>query len=189
MTFTKFLPVALMVAIIAALYVFVANWLMATYEWTWIALWVPFISWPLYFLVGAKPVSRIGKEVIGLTGGVFFGWLTLAVLVPFANVFGSSLALPAIVFCVAFIILVLELTDWFELAPAYFFAYAAYFAYYFGGVGGFYPDKAAQAMWPVWVLLMVGLILGFLTATWRKKLLEKAGLYGPDQKTVFDKEK
>jgi len=177
-----------MVAIVAALYVLVANWLTA-YGWTWIALWVPFISWPLYFLVGAKPVSRVGKEIIGLIGGVLFGWLTIVAIAPVMTIFGSY-ALPVIVFCVAFIILILELTNWFELATAYFFAYAAYFAYFFGGVGGYYAaGQPAQAMWPVIVLLMVGLFLGFFTANARKKLLEKAGLYGADQKTVFDKEK
>jgi len=189
MTFTKFLPVCFMVAMVAAIYVFVANHLTYNVGWTWIALWMPFISWPLYFVIGPK-ASRLSKQVLGLTGGIILGCITLYIAgLGFLAGLGNYL-LPLIVFCVAFIIVLLELTNWFELAPAYFFAYAGYFAYYFGGVGGFSAEgKIVAAMWPVWVLLMVGLILGFFTFAVRKKILEKEGLYGTDQKTVFDKEK
>jgi len=129
MTFKKFLPVGLMIAAVATLYVIVAQYLKVS------ALWVPFISWPLYFIAGAKP-SRLHKEVIGLIGGVIFAYLTLVVVVPFTGIFGGVLGLPLTVFLVALIIVMLELTDWFELAPAYFFSFAGYFAYVFGGFGG-----------------------------------------------------
>lgn len=181
MTIKQFLPVVLMIAIVAALYVLVAQYFKVS------ALWVPFISWPLYFIAGAKP-SRLHKEVIGLTGGMIFGYLTLVVAVPFTNLFGSVLGLPLTVFLAAFIIVLLELTDWFELAPAYFFAFAGYFAYVFGGFGG--PGATyVSAMFPYWVLLMVGLGLGYFTALLRKKILEKEGIYGAAQETVFDKER
>ena len=181
MTIKQFLPVAIVIAVVAAIYILVVQYLKVS------AIWVPFISWPLYFIAGAKP-SRIHKEIIGLTGGILFGYLTLIVVVPFTNLFGSVLGLPLTVFLAAFIIVLLELTDWFELAPAYFFAYAGYFAYVFGGFGG--PEATyTSVMIPYWILLMVGLGLGCLTASLRKKILEKAGIYGTAQKTVFDKEK
>ncbi|MDO8436446.1 MAG: DUF1097 domain-containing protein [bacterium] len=180
MTIKKFLPVALMIAVVAALYVVVVQYLKIS------ALWVPFISWPLYFIAGAKP-SRLHKEIIALTGGIIFGYLTLVIVVPFTKLFGGTLGLPLTVFIVAFSIVMLELTDWFELAPAYFFSYAGYFAYVFGGFGG-QGATYTSAMFPYWVLLMAGLALGYLTAVFRKKILEKEGVFGKDQETVFDKE-
>lgn len=181
MTVKQFLPVCLMIAVVAAIYVWVAQVLKVS------ALWVPFISWPLYFIAGAKP-SRLHKQIIGLTGGMIFGFLTLVVVVPFTKLFGATLGLPLTVFVVAFLIILLELTDWFELAPAYFFAYAGYFAYVFGGFAG-KEATYLSAMLPYWILLMVGLGLGYFTAMLRKKILETQGIYGEAQKTVFDKEK
>ncbi|MDO8555200.1 MAG: DUF1097 domain-containing protein [bacterium] len=180
MTFKKFLPVGIMIAAVATIYVIVAQYLKVS------ALWVPFISWPLYFIAGAKP-SRLHKEVIGLIGGVIFAYLTLVIVVPFTGIFGSILGLPLTVFLVALIIVMLELTDWFELAPAYFFSFAGYFAYVFGGFGG--QATPAQSIIPFSVLLMAGLGLGYLTAMFRKKILEKEGVYGTAQETVFDKER
>ncbi|MFH1714439.1 MAG: DUF1097 domain-containing protein [Candidatus Nealsonbacteria bacterium] len=181
MKFKAFLPVAIMIGVVAAVYVFVAQYLEIS------ALWVPFISWPLYFIAGAKP-SRLHKEIIGLTGGIIFGFLTLVVVVPMGNIFGAVLSLPLTVFLAAIIIVLLELTDWFELAPAYFFSFAGYFAYLFGGFGG--AEATNASVIPLfWVLLMVGLGLGYMTAFLRRKILENQGIFGADQKTVFDKER
>ncbi len=181
MTLKKFFPVAVVIAVVAALYIVVAQYLKVN------AVWVPFISWPLYFIAGAKP-TRLHKEIIGLTGGMIFGYLTVLVLTPMMGWVGAFWALPIIVLFAAFIIVLLELTDWFELAPAYFFAYAGYFAFLFGGFGGA-TATPLSAMIPFWILLMVGLALGYLTAYLRKMILEKQGLYGSAQNTVFDKEK
>jgi len=181
MTFKRFYPVALMIALVAAIYVLAADALKVS------ALWVPFISWPLYFIAGAKP-SRLHKEIIGLTGGTLAGYVTLLAVTPITAIVGATLGLPVTVFFVAFIIVILELTDWFELAPAYFFAFAGYFAYLFGSFGG-QGATSLSVILPFWLLLMVGLALGYLTAFMRTKILEKGGLYGTAQKTVFDKEK
>ncbi|MBU2037267.1 DUF1097 domain-containing protein [Patescibacteria group bacterium] len=182
MTFKKFIPVSLMVAAFAALYIWVAPYLKIS------SLWVPFISWPLYFIAGAKP-SRLHKEIFALAGGAIFGFLTIFVSGALTPMLGSY-ALAATVFIVAFLIVMLELTDWFELAPAYFFAFAGYFAYVFGGFAGTMASSTdyAMAMVPFFLLLMLGLGLGYITALLRKKILEKEGVYGQDQKTVFDKE-
>lgn len=181
MTFKKFLPVSLMVAVFAAVYIIVGQKLN-------IALWVPFISWPLYFIAGSKP-SRLHKEIFALAGGIILGFLTIFVSGVLTPSLGTY-ALPATVFIVAFLIVTLELTDWFELAPAYFFAFAGYFAYVFGGFAGKMSTSTdyAMAMIPFFILLLVGLGIGLVTAFLRKKILEKEGVYGQDQETVFDKE-
>lgn len=181
MTFKKFIPVSLMVAVFAAVFILIGQKFNIT-------LWVPFISWPLYFIAGSKP-SRLHKEIFALAGGIIFGFLTIfisGVLTPSLGTY----ALPATVFIVAFLIVMLELTDWFELAPAYFFAFAGYFAYVFGGFAGKMTTSTdyAMAMVPFFLLLMIGLGIGYVTAFLRKKILEAEGVYGQDQETVFDKE-
>ena len=182
MTLKKFIPVSLMVAAFAAIYIFVAPYLKIS------SLWVPFISWPLYFIAGSKP-ARLHKEIFSLAGGIIFGFLTIFFSGLLTPILGNY-ALAATVFIVAFLIVMLELTDWFELAPAYFFAFAGYFAYVFGGFAGKLATTTdyAMAMIPFFLLLMLGLGLGLVTASLRKKILEKEGLYGKDQQTVFDKE-
>lgn len=181
MTFGKFFPVAVMIALAAAIYVIVAQYFKVS------ALWVPFISWPLYFIVGSK-LSRIHKQIFALTGGMLFGYLTLVVVAPVSSIVGSNFGLSATVFLVAFSIVMLELTDWFELAPAYFFSYAGYFAYFFGGFAG--PGVSnATAMVPYWILLMAGLGMAVITAFLRKEILNMLGVKGEAQITVFDKER
>lgn len=180
MTFTKFIPVAIMVAAVAAIWI----WAGSLYG---LVLWVPFISWPMYFVYDPAAIrpGRIPKEVLGLTGGIVFGYLTLVVAPMFNTIFGSPFGLPLTVFLVAFIIVMLELTEWFELAPAYFFAYAGYFAYVFGG----FSATRESALIPFWLLIMLGLAFGYITAVLRKIILEKEGVYGGAQQTVFDKER
>ncbi|HZX01239.1 MAG TPA: DUF1097 domain-containing protein [Candidatus Paceibacterota bacterium] len=180
MTFTKFLPVALLIGALAAFSVILTAWFA-------VAVWPIFISWGMYFLAGAKP-SRLHKEVIGLTGGIAFGYLTLFAAPYYASIFGATWGLPLTVFTVASIIVLLELTDWLELAPAYFLSYAAYFAYVFGNFGGA-GTTAASALVPFWILTMVGLVFGVVSGYLRKKILEGEGIFGAMQETVFDKER
>ena len=99
MTFTKFLPIPVIIGVLAAFSLFVANWLS-------IPVWAIFISWALYFIAGAKP-SRLPKEIIGLTGGIAFGYITLWAMPYFTDVFGATFGLPATVFVVCFIIVLL----------------------------------------------------------------------------------
>lgn len=186
-TFTQFLPVALMVSFCAALVVYLSTQVFGSmYAWSG-AVWVIFISWGMYFMAGAK-VSRIHKYIFGLTGGVVLGWLTLLLMGFMSGIVGDSFGLSATVFCAAFLILLLELTDWFELAPAYFFAYATYFAFVFGGFAG---DAAASNLTQgiyVWVLLMIGIAVGFITATLKTKIFNYEQVPLHLRNTVFDKE-
>lgn len=183
--FWKFLPVALMIGVAAGLVVYASSALSASYPWAGV-IWPIFIGWALYFMAGAK-VSRMHKYILGLTGGVVYGWLVLFVLGFFTNIFGATLALPIIVFLAATSIVLLELTDWFELAPAYFFSFAAYFAFLFGGFGGEGVTNTMAAFY-VWVLVMAGLAVGFITATLRKLILNVERVPFECQGTIFDKE-
>ena len=184
-SFAKFFPAALMIGVVAALVVYASGALGATYPWAG-AVWLIFISWALYFMAGAK-VSRIHKYAIGLTGGLVFGWLTLAIMPFFSSIFGATWGLPMTVLVVATTIVLLELTDWFELAPAYFFSFAAYFAFVFGGFGGDASNLTAGIY--AWVMLMVGLGVGFITSTLRTSIfnIEKVPLEWRD--TVYDSER
>ena len=168
MKFVQLLPVAIAIASTAAIYVLVAQYFQVN------ALWLPFISWALYFIVGGKP-SFLPKEIAGLTGGMLFGYLTLFAVVPIAGLVGETLSLPITVFLAAFFILMLELIDLFDMIPAYFFSYTSYFAYFFGGFGG--EEATSFSIIPMfWILLMVGLGLGFFTAELRKKILDVRGI-------------
>src|SRR3989338_529591 len=166
-TFGNYLPVALFVGVVAALVVYASSALGASYPWAG-AVWLVFISWALYFMAGAK-TSRIHKYILGLTGGVVFGWLVIAALPYFTGVFGGTWGLPATVFVAATLIVLLELTDWFELAPAYFFAFAGYFAFLFGNFAGDASPLMAGVY--AWILLMAGIGVGLLTASLRQLIL------------------
>lgn len=158
-----------------------------TYLWFG-APWVMFISWGLYFMAGAK-VSRLHKYFWGLLGGVVFGVLTLWAYPYLTQVFGDVFGLPATVFLAATLIVLLELTDWFELAPAYFFNYAGYFAYVFGGAA---QDATAsiytQAIY-FFILSLIGLLLGWITATLKTIIFNVEKVPLESRGTVFDKER
>lgn len=169
---------------------FAAGWVLVGQYYN-LALWVPFISWPMYFVYDpdATKLRRIPKEIVGLLGGIVFGYVTLWLAPQIGNFSGATWALPITVFLVAFTIVTLELTDTFELAPAYFFSYAGYFAYVFGGFAGpFSLDVAWRAIIPYGTLILIGLAIGLVTAYLRRVILQGEGLYGSAQKTVFDKE-
>lgn len=180
----EFLPVALMIGVAAALVVWGSSTLSANYSWMG-AVWVVFISWALYFMAGAK-ISRAHKYALGLIGGVFFGWLTLFLVSYLTALVGSTWGLPAAVFLVATAIVLLELTNWFELAPAYFFSFAAYFAFVFGGFGG-HADNVTQAFYVV-VLLLAGLVVGYITATLRAMIMDAERVPFEARNTIFDTE-
>lgn len=151
-----------------------------------LVLWVPFISWALFFMAGSK-YSRLHKEIIGLTGGLVAAVVLLWLLPGFSNFFGANWGLPVLVFLAASTIVMLELTDWFELAPAYFFSFAGYFAFLFGGFVG--TAMTFPNIINFWILLMVGMGLAMLTQFLRDAILEALNVPKEKRQTVFDKEK
>jgi hypothetical protein len=162
------------------------------WEWTG-AVWALFISWGGWFSVGAKN-SRLLKYILALTGGVVFGILTLYVyLYVLKDLLGDTWGLPVTVFLAATLIVLLELTSWFEIAFVYFLAYAGYFAYVLGGVAGGIVEFGGtgtiigNAVY-FWILLMAGLAFA-LVNVWLKNILFKVERVPLDARnTIFDKE-
>src|SRR3989344_369310 len=181
MTFGKFLPAAASVGVLAALWVAIgsANALV---------LWVPFLSWALVFGAGAGKLSRVPKELIGLVGGTVAGVLVVYLAPTFTGFLGGTLALPVLIFIAGTSIVMLELTNWFELAPAYFFSFAGWFAYLFGGFAGG-TDITVASVTMYMALLLLGTGLGIATVLLRKFWLDMMKVPLDQRQTIFDKER
>ncbi|OHA65811.1 MAG: hypothetical protein A3D64_01155 [Candidatus Wildermuthbacteria bacterium RIFCSPHIGHO2_02_FULL_49_9] len=180
MSVSKFLPVAAAVGVLAAIWVVVGS----AYG---LVLWVPFLSWALFFGAGAGKFSRVPKEIIGLTGGTVVAAVLVALLPAVTSAVGGTWALPLLVFCAAFLIVMLELTDWFELAPAYFYSFAGFFAYLFGGFAG--TEMTVPMIVNFWILLVIGTGFGIATGLIRSFILNTLKVPAEQQKTIFDKER
>lgn len=180
MSITKFIPVAVGTGIIAAVWVYVGS----LYA---LALWVPFLSWALVFGAGAGKFNRIPKEIIGLVGGTAIAVILIQLLPTTTSIIGATWALPALVFLAAFIIVMLELTDLMELAPAYFYSFAGFFAYLFGGFAG--ADGITVSSVAIYIgLLVIGTGLGVATILVRGFVLNLMGVPKEQRQTIFDKE-
>lgn len=153
MQISKFLPVPLMVAVAA----FVFMWL--TTRTPLLALsWVAFITWGGYFLSGISTKSAV-EEAISVTLGIGLGALIVTVATPVSSVLGETFTFPVIVAVAAFFIVLLELVPWFDMAPGYFLGAAALFA-----ALGIKPTATLlDNSIAVWVPAMAGLLLGVLT--------------------------
>lgn len=176
----KFIPVAAAVGILAA------GWAAVGLNYS-LVLWVPFLSWALFFGAGAGKLKRVPKEIIGLTGGTAYAVVLVALIPYFSKVFGDFWALPVLVFLAGSSIVLLEVTNWFELAPAYFYSFAGFFAFLFGGFAG------AEMNFPMilnfWLLLMLGTGLGIATGFTRKFILDFLKVPSDQRQTIFDKER
>lgn len=168
MKFTQLLPSALVIALISGIYIYIAQYFQVS------ALWLPYISWSAYFIIGAKP-SLLPKMTAGFAGGMFIGLFTVFAIGPAAGFVGSTLALPVVVFFMALFILLMELIKPVDLVPVYFFSYASYFAFFYGKFGG--EEATPVGVLPdFFVLLMVGLGLGYLTSEIRRKIMHIQGI-------------
>ncbi len=176
---------SVIIGVLASLTVLASNIL--SKETPWLGLvWVPFITWALYFIAGSR-LSRLHKEVIGVVGGVVFGLLTIIIGNWLNGIVGDLYGYPLTVFFVAIIIVMLELTDWFELAPAYFFAYAGYFAATFG----FAEEMGyshSQMAWYYVILSLIGFALAIISSKIRMALMEGMHVPADSRATMFDKE-
>lgn len=163
MKFRELLPIALSISFISGIYILIAQYFQIS------ALWLPYISWTAYFLDGSNP-KRLLKQILCFTGGMLIGVFTLLLLNPVTSIFGSTFALPVIVFFMVLIILLLELVKEADIVPVYFFSYSSYFAYYYGKFGG-ESATPLNILPKFWLLLMIGLGLGFFTSEIRKKMI------------------
>lgn len=180
MPFSKFLPVAASVGVLAALWVGIGS----AYS---LVLWIPFLSWALVFGAGAGKISRVPKEIIGLIGGTAVAIIVVLLLPAVTSAVGGTLALPILIFFAGTSIVLLELTNWFELAPAYFFSFAGYFAYLFGGFAGT-SVVTAESTIVYLALLFVGTGLGIATIYARTFWFNVLKVPQEQRQTIFDKE-
>ncbi|HJN62348.1 MAG TPA: DUF1097 domain-containing protein [Candidatus Parcubacteria bacterium] len=162
---SKWIPIALMVGIIAAIYVIIAR------EFNLI-LWAAFVSWPLYFLAGTT-IKKMDEAVIGLTGGLIAGWGLVKLIPLFSGTFGAFWTLPVLVTIAAFIIVFLEIVPEFDMAPAYFLSFASFFA-----AMGILNSATGEVLGPgfdtvikLWIPFMVGLGFAYLTGKLVKQFL------------------
>ncbi len=196
--FWKFLPVTINVGIFAFLWL----WFGLSYGLT---LWVPFISWPMWYVIG--PTLRIrkrrfGENCIGALGGIVYAVAFLMLIPPLVGTFGMF-TIPVLGFLAGMTIVLLELTRLFEVATSYFFTFAGYFAFVFaagafGAIGdynvlftGAYGAAGAYLRDSLYytALILLGFGIGFVTDTMRYWILYVQGLKDESQqKTIFDKE-
>ena len=169
-----------MVGVLAGISVYLTSVISASNpSLAWVgAPWVLFISWGAWFSIGAK-MKRLGKMIIALTGGVL------------SPILGEPWALPATVFLIATTIVLLELTDWFEIAFVYFFSYAGYFAYLFGGFAGASINPITNPYTPAvycLILLMAGVVFALVNLFLKNAILGTENVPPERRTTVFDKE-
>lgn len=137
----RYLGMSLAVAVIAVIWVFVADLI------GWIS-WPGFIGWSIYFYGGAKP-DALKKGVPCYTLGALLAWLAVIMQAGLGS-------LPIIVlipiFLLAFLMTYAQTWDIFSLAPATFLGSATYF-----GTGSSVDTV---------VIGLVGMIVLGLLSTW-----------------------
>ena len=197
-SFLKFLPVTINVGIFAFLWL----WIGLKYE---LVLWVTFIGWSMWYVMGpslAVRRRRAAKNFVGAVGGVLYA-IIFILLIPKLYPYFGGYTIPALGFLAGMTIVLLELTNWFEVATSYFFTFAGYFGFAFacaafGGLGdyagifqGVYGPAGGYIRDVIYFIAMIaiGFGIGFVTDTMRFWILYAEGLKDESQqKTIFDKE-
>lgn len=143
----KYMPISLLVGVIAMVWVFVCN----AFGWP---SWAGFIGWSIYFYGGAKP------EAIKTSGpGFLLGAVLAIAAVGVMSMLPDNPYLVVIpVFFLAFLMTYAQNINWFQIAPATFLGSATFF-----GTGSVFDT------------LVVGFLLGMvvlgLITTYVNKLL------------------
>jgi hypothetical protein len=123
--------------------------------------WVAFLTWGAFFLAGVN-TQNILREAIGFTLGILFAWAIVLIGTELTSSLGTY-AFPTAVAIAAFVIVILELIPWFDMAPSYFLGAAAFFA------AGATTDS--ETFMSVFVPGMLGLGIGVATGYIRKLIL------------------
>lgn len=162
MKLSKFLPIPILIGIFAFI------WMVAAARLNVLA-WVGFITWGAYFLTSVNTRGAL-REAISFTVGIIFGALIVVVATNYLSPLGSF-AFPVAVGIAGFVIVLLEMVPWFDMAPGYFLGAAAFFA------AGAKPDVATFSA--VWIPGMLGLGLGIITAYLRGGIFKMEGEKDP----------
>lgn len=163
----KFLPVPIMVGVLAGL------WMVLAGQFNLLA-WVAFITWGAYFLAGISSRSAI-REAISFIAGIVFG-MVIVLLGTYLTPSLGTLAFPVAVALAGFTIVLLELVPWFDMAPGYFLGAAAFFA------AGAKADSATFLA--VLIPGLLGLALGVLTGYLRGMIFSYEGEKDPMSKAA-----
>lgn len=181
----KFLPVTIHVGV----WVFLWLWVGLTYS---LILWLPFISWATWYAIGPTwelRKKRALKNVVGAFGGTIVAIVFIMLIPFFTSIFGDF-AIPVLGFLAGMFIVLLELTDLFEWALGYFYAFASYFAFAFAGAAFGATESHVTNFMIFFGHLLVGFVLGAITDIVRVKILKAEGLFTEgEQQTIFDKER
>lgn len=136
------LPLSITIGILAGAWFYGAT----TFD---IITWPTFISWPIYFLVGANK-EAVGKLFPPMIVGILLGYLTVVVN-GIVNPSGGLLILSVLIVVLAFILTFMMNVKLLASAPISFAAAASYFA-----IGD--PIKTA-------IPLIAGLVLAVISTT------------------------
>ncbi|KKR10596.1 MAG: hypothetical protein UT38_C0010G0005 [Microgenomates group bacterium GW2011_GWA2_39_19] len=162
MKLTQFVPIPLIVAI------FAFAWMVIAAQFNLLG-WVAFVTWGGYFLTGVTTKSAV-RELIAYSLGILAGVMIVILAMNVGTPFGGY-TLPVIVGVAAFIIVLLELVPWFDMAPMYFLGAAVFFA------AGAKPD--VQTIMATWIPGILGLVLGIVVARIRGQVFKMEGLKDP----------
>lgn len=165
MSISKFLPVPVIVGVAAFLFMVISAQLS-------LLAWVAFITWGGFFLSGISTKSAI-RETIAFSLGVLLGVVIVLLGTNLTPLLGAY-AFPVVVGLAAFVIVLLELVPWFDMAPMYFFGAAAFFA-----AGG---KTDLSTLTSLWVSGMVGLLLGIVVGYLRGQVFRLERVKDPLKK-------
>lgn len=168
MKVAQFLPIPIIVAI------FAFGWMVASAKLNLLG-WVAFVTWGGYFLTGVTTKSAI-RELIAYTLGLLAG---IAIVLAGVSLLPSlgGYAFPIVVAVAAFIIVMLELVPWFDMAPMYFLGAAVFFA------AGAKPDVATFTA--TWIPGVIGLLLGIAVVYLRGQVCKMEGVQDPLKKPAI----
>ncbi|MDO4788256.1 MAG: DUF1097 domain-containing protein [Johnsonella sp.] len=131
--------------------------------------WASFLGWATYFMPGCtvfNGIQSVVSFVMGIISGIF--------IFTIAGAIGSMgfWAAPAAVCLIAWLLMYLELCPkLFRLIPAVYVACAAFFGSMLYIPGATYPEVFITLM----VYLLLGLVLGWMTITFRTWYSKKIG--------------
>ncbi len=159
----KFAPVPIMVGVLAFVFILLVQAIH-------VDAWPGFITWAGYLLAKPNGLPNALRKGIAFTLGILIGMLIVISATYLDSSFGSY-ALAFSVACAAFVILLLELVPFFDMAPAYFLGAATFFA-----AGA---KITGDDFLKIWVPGLLGIIFGLVTAYLRTKLIDETSQKNP----------
>ena len=165
MKIAKFLPHALIIAVLAAGLQYI------DFETkNMVCAWIAFQAWALYFMAGCT-IQGGAKSLVGWLCGIAASIAIVEAGTAFSSGMVPKFAFPIAVFIIAFVVILFEKApDIFTFIPSWFVAAGAFFAVHADG------SKYSQMTLTKIVLSgVVGLLFGVMTVFLRGKYSEMIG--------------